>query len=122
MTTARILITSKPQWGKMGLLARRFGADIGAMKTNGIKIFAARPSTTKARTYQPHIYGHANRVKINEVRKLSLKVADIYRQLTTYPPQKKQRAIYLEHTSSNQGAKPILPLPSHCAKLATQQT
>lgn len=30
-----------------------------------------------------HMYGHANWVVIDEVRKLPLKVADIYRRLTT---------------------------------------
>jgi nitric oxide reductase NorD protein len=28
----------------------------------------------------PHMYGHANWVEINEVRKLPLKVADIHRR------------------------------------------
>ncbi len=33
--------------------------------------------------YLPHMYGHASFVVIDEVRKLPLKVADIYRRLTT---------------------------------------
>jgi len=33
--------------------------------------------------YLPHMYGHANWVEIDEVKKLPLKVADIYRRLTT---------------------------------------
>lgn len=36
-----------------------------------------------AKDYLPHLYGHANWVEIDEVRKLPLKVADIYRRLTT---------------------------------------
>lgn len=32
--------------------------------------------------YLPHMYGHANWVEIDEVKKLPLKVADIYRRLT----------------------------------------
>jgi nitric oxide reductase NorD protein len=38
---------------------------------------------TDARDYLPHMYGAANYVVIDEVRKLPLKVADIYRQLTS---------------------------------------
>ncbi|MDD5393321.1 MAG: nitric oxide reductase activation protein [Thiothrix sp.] len=33
--------------------------------------------------YLPHMYGHANWVEIDDVKKLPLKVADIYRRLTT---------------------------------------
>jgi nitric oxide reductase NorD protein len=33
--------------------------------------------------YLPHMYGHVNWVEIDDVRKLPLKVADIYRRLTT---------------------------------------
>jgi len=33
--------------------------------------------------YLPHMYGAVNYTVIDEVRKLPLKVADIYRQLTT---------------------------------------
>ena len=33
--------------------------------------------------YLPHMYGHASYVVVDEVRKLPLKVADIYRKLTT---------------------------------------
>ncbi len=38
---------------------------------------------TEGRDYLPHMYGAANYVVIDEVRKLPLKVADIYRKLTT---------------------------------------
>lgn len=38
---------------------------------------------TDAGDYLPHMYGHASFVVIDEVRKLPLKVADIYRRLTT---------------------------------------
>lgn len=38
---------------------------------------------TEAKDYLPHMYGAANYVVIDEVRKLPLKVADIYRRLTT---------------------------------------
>ena len=37
----------------------------------------------EGKEYLPHMYGHANWVEIEEVRKLPLKVADIYRRLTT---------------------------------------
>ncbi len=37
----------------------------------------------EGKAYLPHMYGHANWVEIDEVRKLPLKVADIYRRLTT---------------------------------------
>lgn len=37
----------------------------------------------QAKDYLPHMYGHANWVEIDDVRKLPLKVADIYRRLTT---------------------------------------
>ncbi len=38
---------------------------------------------TEAGDYLPHMYGHASFTVIDEVRKLPLKVADIYRKLTT---------------------------------------
>ncbi len=38
---------------------------------------------TEASDYLPHMYGHASYVVVDEVRKLPLKVADIYRKLTT---------------------------------------
>ncbi len=38
---------------------------------------------TEASDYLPQMYGHASFVVVDEVRKLPLKVADIYRQLTT---------------------------------------
>ena len=38
---------------------------------------------TEAGDYLPHMYGHASYVVVDEVRKLPLKVADIYRKLTT---------------------------------------
>lgn len=37
----------------------------------------------EGKQYLPHMYGHANWVEIDEVRKLPLKVADIYRRLTS---------------------------------------
>ena len=37
----------------------------------------------EGKDYLPHMYGHANWVEIDDVRKLPLKVADIYRRLTT---------------------------------------
>ena len=37
----------------------------------------------EGKAYLPHMYGHANWVEIDEVRKLPLKVADIYRRLTS---------------------------------------
>lgn len=37
----------------------------------------------EGKDYLPHMYGHANWVEIDEVRKLPLKVADIYRRLTS---------------------------------------
>jgi len=48
----------------------------------GIHPFCITIDTTAA-TYLPHMYGHANYTVIDEVRKLPLKVADIYRRLTT---------------------------------------
>ena len=38
---------------------------------------------TEAKDYLPHMYGAANYTVIDEVRKLPLKVLDIYRRLTT---------------------------------------
>jgi nitric oxide reductase NorD protein len=38
---------------------------------------------TEAGDYLPHMYGHASFVVVDEVRKLPVKVADIYRKLTT---------------------------------------
>lgn len=38
---------------------------------------------TEAREYLPHMYGTVNYTVFDEVRKLPLKVADIYRRLTT---------------------------------------
>ena len=38
---------------------------------------------TEASDYLPYMYGHASFVVVDEVRKLPLKVADIYRRLTT---------------------------------------
>lgn len=37
----------------------------------------------EGKEYLPHMYGHANWAEIDEVRKLPLKVADIYRRLPT---------------------------------------
>jgi nitric oxide reductase NorD protein len=37
----------------------------------------------EAQDYLPHMYGVANYAVIDEVKKLPLKVADIYRRLTT---------------------------------------
>ena len=38
---------------------------------------------SEARDYLPHMYGAVNYTVIDEVRKLPLKVSDIYRRLTT---------------------------------------
>ncbi len=38
---------------------------------------------TEAREYLEHMYGHVNYIVIDEVRKLPLRIADIYRKLTT---------------------------------------
>jgi nitric oxide reductase NorD protein len=38
---------------------------------------------TEARDYLPHLYGAVNYIVIDEVRKLPLKVSDIYRKLTS---------------------------------------
>lgn len=37
----------------------------------------------RGKDYLPHMYGHANWVEIDDVKKLPLKVADIYRRLTS---------------------------------------
>jgi nitric oxide reductase NorD protein len=37
----------------------------------------------EGKDYLPHMYGHVNWVEIDDVKKLPLKVADIYRRLTT---------------------------------------
>ena len=37
----------------------------------------------EARDYLPHLYGHANYVVIDDVKKLPYKISDIYRKLTT---------------------------------------
>jgi nitric oxide reductase NorD protein len=37
----------------------------------------------EARDYLPHMYGHANYVVIDDIRKLPYKVSDIYRKLTS---------------------------------------
>jgi nitric oxide reductase NorD protein len=51
-------------------------------KRNGIHAFCITIDT-EARDYLPHMYGAVNYVVIDEVRKLPLKVSDIYRRLTT---------------------------------------
>jgi nitric oxide reductase NorD protein len=51
-------------------------------KHNGIHPFCITIDNT-ARGYLPHMYGAANYTLIDDVRKLPLKVADIYRRLTT---------------------------------------
>jgi len=51
-------------------------------KHNGIHPFCITIDNT-ARDYLPHMYGAANYILIDDVRKLPLKVADIYRRLTT---------------------------------------
>ena len=51
-------------------------------KHNGIHPFCITIDNT-ARGYLPHMYGAANYILIDDVRKLPLKVADIYRRLTT---------------------------------------
>ena len=38
---------------------------------------------SQAHDYLPHMYGHVNYTMVNDVRKLPLKVSDIYRKLTT---------------------------------------
>ncbi|MGB7932058.1 MAG: VWA domain-containing protein, partial [Gammaproteobacteria bacterium] len=51
-------------------------------KRNGIHAFCITIDT-EARDYLPHMYGAVNYTVIDEVRKLPLKVSDIYRRLTT---------------------------------------
>ena len=51
-------------------------------KRNGIHAFCITIDT-EARDYLPHMYGAVNYAVIDEVRKLPLKVSDIYRRLTT---------------------------------------
>jgi len=51
-------------------------------KRNGIHSFCITIDT-EARDYLPHMYGAVNYTVIDEVRKLPLKVSDIYRRLTT---------------------------------------
>ncbi|MGB5260299.1 MAG: hypothetical protein WBO34_07220 [Gammaproteobacteria bacterium] len=51
-------------------------------KRNGIHSFCITIDT-EARDYLPHMYGAVNYAVIDEVRKLPLKVSDIYRRLTT---------------------------------------
>jgi nitric oxide reductase NorD protein len=51
-------------------------------RRNGIHVFCITIDT-EARDYLPHMYGAVNYAVIDEVRKLPLKVSDIYRRLTT---------------------------------------
>ena len=51
-------------------------------KRSGIHPFCITIDS-EARDYLPHMYGAANYAVIDEVRKLPLKVSDIYRRLTT---------------------------------------
>jgi nitric oxide reductase NorD protein len=51
-------------------------------KRSGIHSFCITIDT-EARDYLPHMYGAVNYTVIDEVRKLPLKVSDIYRRLTT---------------------------------------
>jgi nitric oxide reductase NorD protein len=51
-------------------------------KRDGIHAFCITIDT-EARDYLPHMYGAVNYTVIDEVRKLPLKVSDIYRRLTT---------------------------------------
>ncbi|MGB5605380.1 MAG: methyltransferase domain-containing protein [Gammaproteobacteria bacterium] len=51
-------------------------------KRNGIHSFCITIDT-EAKDYLPHMYGPVNYAVIDEVRKLPLKVSDIYRRLTT---------------------------------------
>jgi nitric oxide reductase NorD protein len=51
-------------------------------KRDGVHSFCITIDT-EARDYLPHMYGAANYTVIDEVRKLPLKVSDIYRRLTT---------------------------------------
>ena len=51
-------------------------------KRSGIHSFCITIDS-EARDYLPHMYGAVNYTVIDEVRKLPLKVSDIYRRLTT---------------------------------------
>ncbi len=51
-------------------------------KREGIHTFCITLDT-EAKDYLRHMYGHVNYIVIDEVRKLPLKVSDIYRRLTT---------------------------------------
>ena len=51
-------------------------------RRDGIHFFCITIDT-EAKDYLPHMYGAANYTVIDEVRKLPLKVSDIYRRLTT---------------------------------------
>jgi nitric oxide reductase NorD protein len=51
-------------------------------RRDGIHVFCITIDT-EARDYLPHMYGAVNYALIDEVRKLPLKVSDIYRRLTT---------------------------------------
>ena len=51
-------------------------------KRDGIHAFCITIDTD-ARDYLPHMYGAANYVQIDDVRKLPLKISDIYRHLTS---------------------------------------
>jgi nitric oxide reductase NorD protein len=52
------------------------------MKQSGVHAFCITIDS-EAQEYLPHMYGTANYAVIDEVKKLPLKVADIYRRLTT---------------------------------------
>ena len=52
------------------------------MKQEGVHAFCITIDN-EAQEYLPHMYGNANYAVIDEVEKLPLKVADIYRRLTT---------------------------------------
>ncbi len=58
-----------------------FGDEI-EVRHSGIHPFCITIDT-EAEDYLPHMYGHASYVVVDEVKKLPLKVADIYRKLTT---------------------------------------
>jgi len=51
-------------------------------KRSGIHPFCITIDS-EAKDYLPHMYGAVNYAVIDEVRKLPLKVSDIYRRLTT---------------------------------------
>ncbi|MHB1950013.1 MAG: VWA domain-containing protein [Acidiferrobacteraceae bacterium] len=51
-------------------------------KREGVHVFCITIDA-EARDYLPHLYGHANYAVIDDVRKLPLRISDIYRHLTS---------------------------------------